>query len=561
MKPLDPNIEAQLGHLLSAFCDDRLDASHREQLEAILQDHPEARAYYLRYLDQHLELRRTGEVRSRSRQNVASLPRPGTTGRNTWMAVSGVAAVLILGLSIALWKSLSPQPDNLTVAVTEPPVPIAYLTRADGVKWRSKTNLPKIGGQLSAGAYELLAGQLRLDFIDGAAVAIQSPAEFSLQDEDSVLLKRGKMAVRASKPDGGFTVNTPVAIFFDVGTEFAVNVTEDSSSQLLVRDGEVVASVLGNEGTVLHGNSDSALSGETLVVDASQRTVQRAELSESQFAAMIDPGLIPLNLGPAYVNAVKASSPLGYWRFEKIEDGVIRNEMSSSHQALVFGDLSLEGLENRVGFFTPEKTDQYVLVEEGFEGLNRDGEYSIELWMNPLNHDFSAVVGLVQPDRPGRDKHHKRDRHKKKHRLELRLAQIQSLAMDSKRCSFSELYAEHAGRMHFFHRLDPDDPFKNVSHAFSVDPYSPGKWQHIVAVREADEISLFQNGALVYADTAPPNRDDDVYRVIVGRYSHKMRKKPGWMPNSFAGRIDEVAVYDRALSAEEVTAHFESVGR
>jgi ferric-dicitrate binding protein FerR (iron transport regulator) len=558
MKSPDPNIEAQLEQLLSAFCDDRLDDSGREQIEAILQDHPEARAYYLRYLDLHLELRRTGDIQHTQRdESIVSLPIRPTTRRRWVVSSAAVAAILIVGLAVALWQTMHPasSPPVTAVAPAESPSPIAYVTRAENVTWRGPASLPKIGDQVPAGRIELLQGQLRLDFFDGVAVTVGAPAEISIQSSDSILLTQGQIAVRATSADGGITVNTPSAVFVDVGTEFAVNVVDDVSSQLYVREGEVVASVLGKGGTVSQGISDSAVSGESLIVDSSQDGIQRANLSESQFIAMIEPGLIPLHLGVAYVNAVVESAPVGYWRFEEIEDGFIRNEMASGHRAAVSGAVGLEGSENRACFFTPEEEDQSILVNDGFEGINGDSEYTIELWMNPLNHDWSAVAGLVRVDSDGRGKHLKGPL------PEARLLQLECMpAKDSKRCFLSRLFPEAKDNsVRLFHRQRPE--FKDTTNAFSQQPYEPGKWHHIVAVRNAEQIALFHNGVLVDTAVTPANQDSDTYRLILGRYSRIVKGKHRWMPNPFAGRIDEVALYDRALTEDEVASHYQSVRR
>ena len=69
-------------------------------------------------------------------------------------------------------------------------------------------------------------------------------------------------------------------------------------------------------------------------------------------------------------------------------------------------------------------------------------------------------------------------------------------------------------------------------------------WCHVSLVRKGDSISLYLNGKLEAkgnASTDFPERLNQMY--FAGRSDNK---------DFFEGRIDEVAVFDRALSSKEV---------
>jgi hypothetical protein len=94
------------------------------------------------------------------------------------------------------------------------------------------------------------------------------------------------------------------------------------------------------------------------------------------------------------------------------------------------------------------------------------------------------------------------------------------------------------------------------SRVYSENRYTPGSWHHIVAVRKPDQILLYVDGRLEATSKASPSSDLADLRVTMGRYS----LVPGAFGRPFVGRIDEVALYNRALSEVEIRGHFELAG-
>ena len=78
---------------------------------------------------------------------------------------------------------------------------------------------------------------------------------------------------------------------------------------------------------------------------------------------------------------------------------------------------------------------------------------------------------------------------------------------------------------------------------------APKTWNHVVLVREGRKMRVYLNGKPEISGESDPAAGADLF--IVGR--------PG-ASESFEGKIDEVAVYRRALSAEEIERHFRSAG-
>jgi Concanavalin A-like lectin/glucanases superfamily/Regulator of chromosome condensation (RCC1) repeat len=99
------------------------------------------------------------------------------------------------------------------------------------------------------------------------------------------------------------------------------------------------------------------------------------------------------------------------------------------------------------------------------------------------------------------------------------------------------------------------DTSNNIGEAISpVEPHNT--WQHLVGVYDGrgGQVRLYINGALVASVLAPP------HGVVTtpGPVSIGSQKSddPGPYNENFHGRIDEVAIYDYALSANQILAHY-----
>jgi hypothetical protein len=77
---------------------------------------------------------------------------------------------------------------------------------------------------------------------------------------------------------------------------------------------------------------------------------------------------------------------------------------------------------------------------------------------------------------------------------------------------------------------------------------APKTWNHIVLVREGRRIAVYLNGSAepeIAGEAAPC----DIKDICIGGGGDKNA--------SFEGKIDEVAIYGRALSADEIRQHYQ----
>jgi Concanavalin A-like lectin/glucanases superfamily len=108
---------------------------------------------------------------------------------------------------------------------------------------------------------------------------------------------------------------------------------------------------------------------------------------------------------------------------------------------------------------------------------------------------------------------------------------------------------EHPGRIRFLHRDPPSDNAETGTSCFSQVPYELRKWAHVVAVKDGSEMRLYVNGKLA----AQGNENTKLasgLSLLVGQ----LDRHRDW--RRFIGQIDELAIYNRALSDREILRHF-----
>jgi hypothetical protein len=83
---------------------------------------------------------------------------------------------------------------------------------------------------------------------------------------------------------------------------------------------------------------------------------------------------------------------------------------------------------------------------------------------------------------------------------------------------------------------------------FGAPRFAPGEWHYLTGVVDGAQLHLYADGALVQSmDFAGPMASDGP-ETEIGHASD----------GGFVGLIDEVTIYNRALSADEVTQNFEA---
>jgi len=110
-------------------------------------------------------------------------------------------------------------------------------------------------------------------------------------------------------------------------------------------------------------------------------------------------------------------------------------------------------------------------------------------------------------------------------------------------------FNDSTGQIRFYSEQE-----NNIRLAWITDEdYADGEWHHLAATRDGDVGKVYVDGALIKEDVA---MDGDLGGDATGWYLAQDGNTNGY----FVGAMDEVRIYDRALTDEEVQQNFESEG-
>src|SRR5205085_1565592 len=107
---------------------------------------------------------------------------------------------------------------------------IAWVINAQNCQW-TKNSAP--AGDMQAGkVLRLERGLVEIRFQKGARIVMEGPAEVEITSGNSVRMQRGKLTAKVPEAAKGFKVITPKGKVVDLGTEFAMAVEEDGSTEV-----------------------------------------------------------------------------------------------------------------------------------------------------------------------------------------------------------------------------------------------------------------------------------------------------------------------------------------
>lgn len=224
-------------------------------------------------------------------------------------------------------------------------------------------------------------------------------------------------------------------------------------------------------------------------------------------------------------NRILADIPVAYWRFEETGIANLAADFSGNGRTATYQGGVGRGSErsllydgqNRYAAFNGAShyvTANDVLPSTAFGG---GGSYSIEMWFNADGLHQGALIALSSTDDDGHG---------------------------------VLLEAEANGQLRFLHRVPTSATGTNIYTNQALDPYVPGQWHHLAAVKDGalNQMLLYLDGGLVGTASDSTTIDFNMY-VTIGRLSRTQSAR------YFAGAIDELVLYNRALSAQEVWAH------
>lgn len=218
-----------------------------------------------------------------------------------------------------------------------------------------------------------------------------------------------------------------------------------------------------------------------------------------------------------YSDEVLADNPVGYWRLEEISGTTCSDEVGAYPGTLTGGNLDTEGA---VGSGVSLDGVDDLIAADGGE-VAGGSSWTFELWVQDIG-EAGATSGATL------------------------ISEADSAAGSS--LAQLQLNSPSAGDWKLYFR---DDSGTALQVADTSGVWDDGEWHHLVGVNDAGTVSIYQDGQFVDGGPAPTGAF-----VFDTRTFGAIRRDT---PSNYANvKLDEIAVYDTALSATRVQAHYDA---
>jgi hypothetical protein len=339
---------------------------------------------------------------------------------------------------------------------------------------------------------------------------------FDLVDEACVRLEDGQLAAHVPRAAVGFRIESPGATVIDLGTDFAVQAVKEKESEVHVFNGEVLVDLHGVKGR--SADLLRLVTGEAARVDYFTGMPSGIDLDDQQFLRSLreDPS--------SYAQAVLALDPAVYYRMEPTGDGT----------RLV--DASTSGADATIHFgraIAPVWTAGRVGAALMLGGPAQETYAAASQYPQAEGDALTVVAWVYARSRP-------------------RWASI------AKNWAGGD---DDHGQFHF--GLYDDD---GELEAHMVDgggqevvvrdklPLPLNTWHHVAFVADGTELRLYRNGRQI--DSRPYrklHRDPRIKALAIGTKLNLSGSAPEESDfNMWDGRLDELAIFNHALTAEQV---------
>ena len=545
--PGDESLEARMRELLFDV------RNRRDELNDLLREHEEARPIAARLLLEdaalisHLRVdtaRRWAEVLQPPHglpSRVRRTSDPRSLRRRGIVMLVGLAAACVMAL---LWIQRDPVDgvSSKTVASPEVDGAIGWL-RPVGNEGLSEQAIPVVEGR----EIEFASDRARIDLDNGVVLSVSGPARMAVR-LNGTRLWQVQVVVHVPPDLGFYMIETDEGRFVDVGTIFSVSVQPDHQTEMAVLSGKVRAELTTFEGDVL--NRQLVEEEEGAVIDKDGATLRRVKASDLRHDAPIPADDTSLNVTAAYRAAVDAAEPLLLWDFDEIPaDRKVPNRAGPELAGLIQGDARFEEGAGEGGFLRLGRHDRSGWIDaDGIWSKPDPQPFTIELWARPDRVQWGHLIQL------------RIETNKDPVSGSVPTSPVVYFCMEFTRSGvFGQGPNKPAIRTLFrspaTQRADLVLPGAVNTTVWAPDRYAPGRWHHLVARVGPHVLTLFVNGSVVARKGIKrPDHGEQELHLRLGRLFDDGNKS-----RQFVGAIDEVALYDRALTDEEVLKHYQAM--
>jgi ferric-dicitrate binding protein FerR (iron transport regulator) len=522
---MDNQIEqADFEQLLSRFSEGCLEPSERKRLGLLIESDQARRQLYLEYCQIHAILRSEHGLlaawsppTSQADGELQNIFCESWRWRRQVVYLAAAAVFLIVAASVSF---LVVNRDRRPFRGPE----MAVLSKAVGAQFAYGVNdksAPVVGMKLRQGVYELRNGLVEFEYPSGAVLVARAPVTFDLVDSCCIRLENGQIVAHVPKSATGFRVEAPAATVIDLGTDFAVEAVKDQESEVHVFHGEVLVDLHGEKGK--SADLLRLVTGEATRVDFSTGMPSGIDLDEQRFVRSLREET------NSYAQAVLRLKPAVYYRMEPSGDGAQLLDASGSgaNATINVGRAS-----------APVWTAGKVGTALRLGGPAQQTYASVERYPQATGDKLSVVAWVYARSRP-------------------------------RWASIAKNWAggpEDRGQFHFGLYEDGgeleahivDNSGAEISVRDKV-PMPLNTWHHVAFVADGGVLRLYRNG--IEVDSKPYqklHRDPRIRSLAIGTKLNLLGTAPEERNfNMWDGNLDELAIFNNALSAKDILMLFE----
>jgi len=291
-------------------------------------------------------------------------------------------------------------------------------------------------------------------------------------------------------------------------------------------DGELLAEANDNSGditntrpvTIARHHSDNA--GNHIAGTFDDVAIWDEPLTPGQVHTLAK-DLVPAASLAEFSNPILDSGPVAYWRFDETISGALAADWTGANHTASYRNGPTQGVPHPL-WYDPDNlaadldgSNDFISINSNLspDDFGGDGNYSVELWFNAAARHQADLLSISAPAG---------------HTVLIEL--------------------ENNGAIRYLHRVPAGN--SGGVNIYSSQRYNPNTWHYLVAVKEGSEMKLYLDGILDPVTASAATSIQDMLDVVAGRLNRKDSRR------SFDGMLDEIALYDRALSPYEIWYHY-----
>lgn len=480
--------------LIAEYIEGEITPDRLALLEAKLRSDPAFRRDFIQYLNVDYALGDLVALSATERSEAAvpvsaNMAGSGTRPRSLRRRQGWIAAIAFVLLLGGLWFVIRPSnPRETTVAVRASDVDAVLLR--DDRSWSSR--------DIPTGFYRLDKGLLHLQYPDNVELYVEAPAQFELIDRQRVRLQSGRIS--ANVPDGSeFSVATPEATVIQSGTEYSVEAITGGSEVHVFQGTVRVRPARDNDPGVA---AIDLKASQAVRIDGPENRTTSISLASDRFIRTFE------EPRRNYAGTMKGLSPLAFYRMA-IRDQGLRSDPPQYSGVVLTGAGS-----------TPPHTRGVFAggsLRVGGNSTGRGGRVDHTPALDQGQMSLVVFVYLESPC-PGA---------------------VIATNRNGSTGNFA-LALDDTGAAHPTVR-QADGRFQAVT---GSAPLPLATWRHLVFTSDGEQLRLYEDGEMVSSNKCAGLSSAPSDPWFFGTASNGT--------GLLSGRIDELAIFGRAITAEEV---------